>query len=718
MKRPLSVIGFTMLCSLMFLYLVNNVILTIAVCGLFALFSVILTLIRKKGKSTFLQTLCLTVVFSCALFISFQFFTYNPALKLISTKTEIKASVTDFPTVSSGRYHIMAKVRLKNSLRSAKIRLSFPMSSKFDDGLEDVIENIEVGDTVLFVGNIYKLGKSDAEVERNFESRKIFLGAYPTGKVSLSKATHKPISYYILKERQKAITQLKNGFEPGISAVAVSVLLGDKSFLDDETYQSFKDAGVSHIMAVSGLHLSIWITFIMSICTYFGLNRRRIAIFLIGFVFLVMSVSLFSGSVTRAGIMMILYLFGFIFNEKGDSLNSLGFAAIIILFINPYSCLNIGFLLSFASTLSIITLGQNILKLSEKKNGELKSKFLFKALNAVYRCIVFSFCAWLFTLPVIALFFGRISLVGVITNVLFLPVVTPMIISFGFYVMFGFVPLLNKIPMFLAKVLCSYCISVAEKISSFSFSTVSFAKDVVPLFVVASAISCIVLYFSISKKNKSDIVISVFLSASLFVSVFTFNSCFKLKNVSLTVHNVGQGLCISLESKGKKDLLVCSCDEYYTPFIASEIEKAQDAVIPDPLGSNMKLVSKLEPERIYLRKNENLIPLSFKDRVTKETDFIFGKSRIKISDDVIFIQIYDIMIAVTDKYVKNVDLIITANPDLLQYQSESVIILSSGKIYKNSISTAEYFDINVLITENSDLKIRGENSWQYLMKKS
>lgn len=718
MKRPLSVIGFTMLCSLILLCLANNIVLTVAVCGLFALFSVIFTLIRKRGKSSFLQTFCLTVAFSCAFFISFQFFTYKPALDLIDTKTEIEAKITDFPTVSSGRYHIMAKIKFKDSPGNAKVRLSFPVSSKFDDGLEDVVENLEVGDTVRFVGTVYKLGQSDADVERNFESKKIFLGAFPTGKVSLSKAEHKSISYYILKERQKTINQLKNAFNPEISAVAISVLLGDKSFLDGETYQSFKDAGVSHIMAVSGLHLSIWITFMMSICTYFELNKRRLSVFLIGFVFLVMALSLFSGSVTRAGIMMILYLLGFIFNEKGDSLNSLGFAAIIILLSNPYSCLNVSFLLSFTATLSIITLGSGILNLSKKSNGESKHRLLSGTLSAVYRTVIFSFCASLFTLPIIAYFFGRISLVGVITNVLFLPAVTPMIISFGLYVMLGFVPLLSGATMFCAKVLCSYCISVAKYMSSLRYSTVSLAKEVIPLFVLASIISCIVLYFGVVKKNKADIIVSALLSVSLFVSVLTFNSYFKLKNVTLTVHNVAEGLCISLESNGEKDLLFSDCDEYYTPFISSEIEKAQDAVVLDPLNSNMKLVSSLDPEKIYVIKNENLIPLNLKDRVTQETDLIFGKSRIKISDEVIYIKVYDIMIAVTENYVQDVDLIITDNPELLRYQNETSIILSSDKLYKNSISTAEYSDITVLITENSKIKTRGENSWQYLTKGS
>ena len=69
-----------------------------------------------------------------------------------------------------------------------------------------------------------------------------------------------------------------------------------------------------------------------------------------GFVLFFMGLAGFSPSVTRAGIMMLLYLGGFLLRREPDSLNSLGLAALVILFANPFAAADLGMLLSFSAT--------------------------------------------------------------------------------------------------------------------------------------------------------------------------------------------------------------------------------------------------------------------------------------------------------------------------------------------------------------------------------
>lgn len=127
-------------------------------------------------------------------------------------------------------------------------------------------------------------------------------------------------------------------------------------FIDPQVRQDFRDSGISHLLAVSGTHIVILTGFVMLL-----LRRLKGKIWIknliaAGFVFFFMALTGFTPSVVRAGIMMLVVLFGGILRRQSDPLNSLGLSALLLTVPNPYAAAGIGLLMSFSATLGIILL--------------------------------------------------------------------------------------------------------------------------------------------------------------------------------------------------------------------------------------------------------------------------------------------------------------------------------------------------------------------------
>ena len=139
------------------------------------------------------------------------------------------------------------------------------------------------------------------------------------------------------------------------AGLAVGVLLGDKSGISEAIKEDFRTDGVSHLLAVSGLHMA-------AVCQLLLFFFRKILhfpeklCFLFSMVGIIafMAITGFAPSVMRSGIMYLIYLAGLIVSRQADSLNSLGAAVFLMCLVNPYAAADIGLLLSFSATAALI----------------------------------------------------------------------------------------------------------------------------------------------------------------------------------------------------------------------------------------------------------------------------------------------------------------------------------------------------------------------------
>lgn len=259
------------------------------------------------------------------------------------------------------------------------------------------------------------------------------------------------------KKIQNYLTNLilSSGLSPGSQYFYITLILGDKTFINDEVRIVMSQAGIAHILAISGLHIGI-VFMIISVLLFpldlFGCKKLRLVITL--FVIIIFGVLIgMPISVIRAITMITFVVLAKIFYRREYSINSLIGAALVITTIDPFSIYDIGFQLSFTSVLCILLFTT---KLNMRPFG-------VKWLNYIYSLGIVSISAILGTAIISAYHFNIISLASIISNIIitpFLPILIGVAILYIILLLLG-------IDMFLLQFLLDKSYSVVINISNF-----------------------------------------------------------------------------------------------------------------------------------------------------------------------------------------------------------------------------------------------------------
>ena len=223
--------------------------------------------------------------------------------------------------------------------------------------------------------------------------------------------------YYSLSER---IENLELSEES--KAVAKGILLGDKQALSRSQKQSVREAGMSHIFAVSGLHIGIIylvLFWLLSPMRFFGLLKTH-RLFVISFVWLYVAVIGFPISSIRAALMLSLAVVSWILARNTDSKHIIASAALIMLLYDTQQLWDIGFQLSFLAALGIILVQPHL-----KKRNRLVQMFLV------------TLSAQLMTMPLIAYYFHLVPLFGWVQGFLVIPLLPFLVYVMAFYLFFS-----------------------------------------------------------------------------------------------------------------------------------------------------------------------------------------------------------------------------------------------------------------------------------------
>lgn len=207
--------------------------------------------------------------------------------------------------------------------------------------------------------------------------------------------------------------------------MVIALILGNKTFIDQDTRWQYSNAGVAHILALSGLHvgiLSIIIWWILMPLDYLRLKKLRLLITIVA----VAAFDLFTGmspSVVRASVMIASVLVAHILYRKSTPLNALLAAALFILAFDPNALLDVGFQLSFITVASIL--------IFTPERAPAGSYTAWQGLKATVATSVIAMAA---TLILTAYYFHSISVLSVLSNVLILPIFPFFMIAAAFYV--------------------------------------------------------------------------------------------------------------------------------------------------------------------------------------------------------------------------------------------------------------------------------------------
>ncbi|MCH7745284.1 MAG: ComEC family competence protein, partial [Chloroflexi bacterium] len=202
------------------------------------------------------------------------------------------------------------------------------------------------------------------------------------------------------------------------ASMGQALLLGIRDNLPDKLVEEFRVTGTSHILAISGLHVGILLG--ISLITGAWMFGRRHHIYLL-MPFVLMSLyALISGmspSVTRAAIMGSVYLAALLLGRPRSVLPSLGLAAALMVAVSPSVLLSLSFQLSFAAMVGIIS----VMSLVGKARSRTQPTILSTLITWLMGAIAISIAATLATLPLIAFYFERVSLVGILATLLVMP---------------------------------------------------------------------------------------------------------------------------------------------------------------------------------------------------------------------------------------------------------------------------------------------------------
>jgi competence protein ComEC len=205
----------------------------------------------------------------------------------------------------------------------------------------------------------------------------------------------------------------------GEASFLKGVVFGYRGDLSAEVKQAFMDTGTIHILAVSGSNVVVVALIFYSIVGFFRVSSRvGTALTLLGLLWYMVITGL-SPSVIRATIMAGSILIGNVFGRKGDIYNSLACAALIMLIWDPLFLLDVGFQLSFAAVISIVYFYPKLEPLTERLPGEF---FRIRLVDSTLKLFAVSVAAQLGTLPFTAYYFGRVSLISILANLIVVPV--------------------------------------------------------------------------------------------------------------------------------------------------------------------------------------------------------------------------------------------------------------------------------------------------------
>ncbi|MBR4910765.1 MAG: ComEC/Rec2 family competence protein [Clostridia bacterium] len=200
---------------------------------------------------------------------------------------------------------------------------------------------------------------------------------------------------------------LKKRFSGDISPTLLALNCGNRDYLSDEFYDKVRVCGVSHVMVVSGLHLSIILGLFFRFIERFIYSRSLKAGLSLAAIFFLCALFGFTQSIIRAGCMFVFSAFSPLFMRKNDMLNSLGAAILIMIYFNPFCVFSVAFLLSVSSTVAVVWLSPFYIELFITKLN-IKTR-IGKAITEI---LIISIMALIFTAPVSMWVFGKTSLVA------------------------------------------------------------------------------------------------------------------------------------------------------------------------------------------------------------------------------------------------------------------------------------------------------------------
>lgn len=443
----------------------------------------------------------------------------------------IKEMVTIISDIQEKEYKKVCTAKIVRN--NKKILINIKMSQD--------IPSMKYGDSLYIEGEFKQ--PEEARNYKGYNYKQYLKTKKNIGTVELEKAKIlKSSNGSFIHNIQKYIKDTRNGTltdEEG--NLLLAILLGDKDKLSEDIQESFKTSNLSHMLAVSGAHVSyiiLGLTYVLQNSIIGKKNGKIVCIF---FLLVFMAITNFTPSVTRACIMAVLTLFSGIIYRKSDVYTNISVAALITLIFNPYSLLDLGFQLSYGGTIGIIIF---IKRIQEKKSNS-------KVINYIKQMALVSIYANIIIIPIMMYHFNTVSFTFIISNIMASPILGIIVIT-GFLFIIASItvkPLTRLIAIFIKPIL-SILIKISQICSKLPFSNI---LVVTPYMFNVISYYAIILYCIKSKKNNKCKIIICLLIVLILINFIIYIFPQKLRIFFI---DVGQGDSTLIITPDKKTVLI------------------------------------------------------------------------------------------------------------------------------------------------------------------
>ena len=413
-------------------------------------------------------------------------------------------------------------------------------------------ERITPGDLIAGSFRLRITTEAGEDPSSYYQGKGIFLLAYQKGEIQLSEG--EPFFRHIPAILRHHIQNVLEKYIPlDCVAFAKALLLGDTSELTYQTDTALKVSGIRHVVAVSGLHISILFA-ILSAITF----RKRFLTAVVGIplLFLFAGVAGFTPSVTRACIMSGLMLTAQLMNREYDGPAALAFAVIAMLAVNPYCISSVSFQLSVASVAGIFLFSPGIREKLISKIKDRKGK-QYSLLRKLAAGIAVTLGAQVLTIPLCACYFGMVSLIGAVTNLLVLWAVSLTFCLLAAVCVLALIwgPLAGLVGA-VAGIFIRYVLLSAKIMAAFPLAAVYTVSPYIIIWLVF--VYLLLLIYLLSRKMAVSFVCCAVLSLCLALIASWWEP--SASDVRFSMLDVGQGQCLLLQSKGRIYMVDCGGD--------------------------------------------------------------------------------------------------------------------------------------------------------------
>lgn len=351
-------------------------------------------------------------------------------------------------------------------------------------------------------------------------AKNIFIHATVAGEIQHLGQDHTLLTR-IKALQQAAGERILNSLPRRLSSVGAAMVVGDKRFLEDSTMEAYRGAGLSHMMVVSGLNLSLVCGVLYFLLRRLKMKGNHASLLSIVFVVFFMAFTGFTSSVVRSGSMYMMVLAAGLFYRKSDIYTSMGLAAVLLCTQNPFAVVDIGLLLSFTATLGALAGGELQSHLQRLPCPPKIAKPVWRAGITVARLASIPICVTIATLPVLAGAGIPVTIWSIPANILAVPFM-PVILFSGFFILvFQNVFLLGAFAKAAALVLGGALV-ILEKITTFfaGFSYGSYVFSGGYVLLVLGVVYCLAgLGLRYKKEKWAAISIGVVLATAVALQV-------------------------------------------------------------------------------------------------------------------------------------------------------------------------------------------------------